>query len=42
MFLKLHAYCDAPDVVICGNKADLDEKRVVTEWRAKDLCEKYG
>ncbi|CAH0554082.1 unnamed protein product [Brassicogethes aeneus] len=38
----VHAYCECPDVVICGNKADLDEKRVITEWRAKDLAEKHG
>ncbi|CAH0554081.1 unnamed protein product [Brassicogethes aeneus] len=40
--LRVHAYCECPDVVICGNKADLDEKRVITEWRAKDLAEKHG
>nr|XP_023020416.1 ras-related protein Rab-27A isoform X2 [Leptinotarsa decemlineata] len=40
--LRLHAYCDSPDVVLCGNKADLEDKRVITEWRARELAEKHG
>lgn len=28
--LKLHAYCESPDLVLCGNKADLDDKRQVS------------
>ena len=28
--LRTHAYCDDPDVVLCGNKADLYEKRVIS------------
>ncbi|XP_055587204.1 ras-related protein Rab-27A [Uranotaenia lowii] len=39
--LRLHAYCDDPDIVLCGNKADLDHKRVISETRAKSLADKY-
>jgi Ras-related protein Rab-27A len=40
--LRTHAYCNDPDVVLCGNKADLYEKRVVSEERARQEAEKYG
>ncbi|XP_064645042.1 ras-related protein Rab-27A-like isoform X2 [Lineus longissimus] len=40
--LQLHAYCDNPDIVLCGNKADLEDQRQVSEERAKELAEKYG
>jgi PREDICTED: similar to RAB27A protein isoform 1 len=40
--LKTHAYCSDPDIVLCGNKADLYEKRVVSEKRAKQEAEKHG
>lgn len=39
--LKVHAYCDNPDIVLCGNKLDLDYLRVVNSARAKNLAEKY-
>lgn len=39
---KLHAYCDTPDIVLCGNKADLEDRRVVTEWRAREFAEING
>lgn len=39
--LKVHAYCDNPDIVLCGNKVDLDYLRVVNSTRAKSLAEKY-
>lgn len=39
--LKVHAYCDNPDIVLCGNKLDLDYLRVVNTARAKTLAEKY-
>lgn len=39
--LRLHAYCDTPDIVLCGNKADLEDKRVVMEWRAREMAEKH-
>lgn len=38
--LRIHAYCDSPDVILCGNKADLEDRRVIMEWRARDLAEK--
>lgn len=40
--LKIHAYCERPDVVLCGNKLDMDHMRVVNSSRAQSLAEKYG
>lgn len=40
--LKVHAYCDNPDIVLCGNKLDLEYLRVVNSARAKNLAEKYN
>ncbi|XP_038606217.1 ras-related protein Rab-27A isoform X1 [Tachyglossus aculeatus] len=40
--LQMHAYCENPDIVLCGNKSDLEEQRVVREEEARDLAEKYG
>ncbi|XP_069957925.1 ras-related protein Rab-27A-like isoform X2 [Cherax quadricarinatus] len=37
-----HAYCENPDIILCGNKVDLVEERVVSEQRAKDVAEKLG
>ncbi|KAG5683519.1 hypothetical protein PVAND_012793 [Polypedilum vanderplanki] len=39
--LKVHAYCENPDIILCGNKLDLDYLRVVNSQRAKTLAEKY-
>lgn len=39
--LKIHAYCDNPDIVLCGNKLDLEYLRVVNSARARNLAEKY-
>ncbi|XP_069766737.1 ras-related protein Rab-27A [Narcine bancroftii] len=40
--LQMHAYCENPDIVLCGNKCDLEDQRVVKEEDAKELAEKYG
>ncbi|CAG5129078.1 unnamed protein product [Candidula unifasciata] len=40
--LQTHAYCENPDVVLCGNKADLEDKRCVSEDKARDLAQKCG
>lgn len=40
--LKLHAYCDDPDIILCGNKCDLNQQRVVSEYQAKQLAERYN
>nr|CAD7412313.1 unnamed protein product [Timema cristinae] len=37
-----HAYCDDPDVILCGNKCDLEDKRVVSEQAAQEMADKYG
>lgn len=45
--LKLHAYSDSFDIVLCGNKCDMDEKRQVgtpgknlrrNANRTRDVC----
>ena len=40
--LQTHAYCENPDIILCGNKADLEDKRVVTEEKAREMADKYG
>ncbi|XP_032829798.1 ras-related protein Rab-27A-like isoform X4 [Petromyzon marinus] len=40
--LQHHAYCPSPDVVLCGNKADLTEQRAVGEDDALSLASEYG
>ncbi|KAG5317401.1 RB27A protein, partial [Pseudoatta argentina] len=40
--LRTHAYCDDPDIILCGNKSDLEDKRVVSEHKARDLAERHG
>ena len=40
--LRTHAFCETPDIILCGNKADLHEYRVVSEERARQEAAKYG
>uniref|UniRef100_A0A3Q1AUX7 small monomeric GTPase n=1 Tax=Amphiprion ocellaris TaxID=80972 RepID=A0A3Q1AUX7_AMPOC len=40
--LQIHAYCENPDIVLCGNKCDLADQRAVSEDEARELAEKYG
>jgi len=40
--LQVHAYCENPDVVLCGNKCDLADQRAISEDEARELAEKYG
>ncbi|CAG0881746.1 unnamed protein product [Darwinula stevensoni] len=40
--LKTHAYCEDPDVVLCGNKADLEEERVIGGETARDVAQRLG
>lgn len=40
--LQMHAYCENPDIVLCGNKCDLDDQRAVKEEEARELADKYG
>ncbi|KAF7413986.1 hypothetical protein HZH68_002475 [Vespula germanica] len=40
--LRMHAYCENPDIILCGNKSDLEDKRVISEYKARDLAEKHG
>lgn len=39
---EMHAYCENPDIILCGNKCDLEDKRVISEYKARDLAEKHG
>lgn len=38
----MHAYCDSPDIVLVGNKSDMERQRVITEVRARNFAEKYN
>ncbi|XP_067886791.1 ras-related protein Rab-27B [Heterodontus francisci] len=40
--LQANAYCENPDMVLIGNKADLSDQREVQENQAKELADKYG
>jgi GTPase SAR1 family protein len=40
--LQCHAYCEDPDVILVGNKADREEARVISQTRAKELADKYS
>ncbi|XP_058271939.1 ras-related protein Rab-27B isoform X1 [Hemibagrus wyckioides] len=40
--LQANAYCENPDIVLIGNKADLADQREVQEKQAKELADKYG
>ena len=40
--LQTHAYCENPDIILCGNKADLEDQRKVSEERAREMAEKHG
>lgn len=40
--LQTHAYCEDPDIVLVGNKLDLEDRRVVDFGRAKDFAEKHA
>jgi Ras-related protein Rab-27A len=40
--LRNHAYCDDPDVILVGNKADREDARVVSHARAKELADKFS
>ncbi|XP_056275815.1 ras-related protein Rab-27B-like [Pseudoliparis swirei] len=40
--LQANAYCDSPDIVLVGTKADLQDVRDVHTSEARDLAEKYG
>jgi Ras-related protein Rab-27A len=40
--LQTHAYCEDPDIILVGNKSDLEDRRVVESSRAKDFADKNG
>ncbi|CAF2817625.1 unnamed protein product [Rotaria sp. Silwood2] len=40
--LQCHAYCEDPDVILVGNKADREDARVVSLTRAQELADKYS
>ena len=40
--LRLNSYCENPDIVLCGNKADLETRRVVSFRRANEEAHKFS
>ena len=40
--LQTHAYCENPDIILCGNKADPEDQRKVSEERAKEMAKNTG
>lgn len=40
--LQANAYCDSPDIVLVGTKADLRGMRDVHARQARDLADRYG
>ncbi|XP_040050908.1 ras-related protein Rab-27B [Gasterosteus aculeatus] len=40
--LQANAYCDSPDIVLVGTKADLLDVRDVQARQARDLADRYG
>ena len=40
--LKTHSFTINPEIVLCGNKVDLYEHRVISEERARFEAQKYG
>ncbi|XP_029916054.1 ras-related protein Rab-27B-like [Myripristis murdjan] len=40
--LQANAYCDSPDIILVGTKADLQDLRDVHGRQAKDLADRYG
>lgn len=37
--LQTHSFCERPDVILVGNKADMESERKITEQRAKQLAD---
>ena len=40
--LQTHAYCEDPDIILVGNKLDLEDRRVVDFNKAREFADKYG
>lgn len=40
--LQANAYCESPDVVLVGTKADVRDMRSVHATQARDLADRYG
>ncbi|XP_055337460.1 ras-related protein Rab-27A-like [Paramacrobiotus metropolitanus] len=40
--LRTHAATETPDIVLCGNQADLDSRRKVSEARAGEFAKQHG
>ncbi|XP_067938406.1 ras-related protein Rab-27A-like isoform X2 [Watersipora subatra] len=40
--LQSHAYCETPDIVLCGNKADLEDQRKVSYEKGQSLGDEFN
>ncbi|XP_058791417.1 ras-related protein Rab-27A [Phymastichus coffea] len=40
--IRMHAYCEQPDVILCGNKSDLANRRVISEIQARELAQEHN
>jgi len=40
--LSIHAYTEKPDIVLCGNKIDLDQERMVSSETAQEFANALG
>ncbi|XP_067941568.1 ras-related protein Rab-27B-like isoform X2 [Watersipora subatra] len=40
--LQTHSYCDSPDVILVGNKSDLESERKISTARALKLAKEYN
>lgn len=38
--MQRHAYCEKPDIILVGNKADLRSFRAISEVQAREFAEK--
>ncbi|KAJ8682466.1 hypothetical protein QAD02_018258 [Eretmocerus hayati] len=40
--LRTYAYCEEPDIILCGNKSDLEDRRTISENKARELATNYN
>lgn len=40
-YFQTHSLNDEPDIVLCGHKCDLQEKRLINQNRAREFAKNY-